>query len=99
MMGGGRNGPPPQWTFPRGYRVQVSNDGTTWDTTVAEGQGVPGVTTVSFPPVMAKFVRITQTATSADAPPWSVRLLRFYATPDRPSPGSNGRTGGRSRSD
>ena len=99
MIGGGRNGPPPQWTFPRGYRVQVSNDGTTWDTTVAEGQGVPGVTTVSFQPVMAKFVRITQTATSPDAPPWSVRLLRFYAAPDCPSPGSNGRTGGRSRSD
>jgi hypothetical protein len=80
MIGGGRNGPPPQWTFPRAYRVQLSNDGINWAAAVAEGEGVPGVTTVAFPPVTAKFVRITQTAASADVP-WSVRLLRFYAVP------------------
>jgi hypothetical protein len=81
MIGGGRNGPPPQWTFPRRYRVQVSSDGTSWGTPVAEGEGTPGVTTIAFQPVLAKFVRITQTAASPDAPPWSVRLLRFYAAP------------------
>jgi mono/diheme cytochrome c family protein len=89
MIGGGRNGPPPQWTYPRAYRVQISNDGTNWAASVAEGDGAPGVTTITFPPTMAKFVRITQTAASADAPPWSVRLLRFFAAPDSPSRGSN----------
>ena len=39
---GGRGGAPPQWTFPRGYQVQVSADGTTWSAPVAEGEGAPG---------------------------------------------------------
>ena len=50
------------WTFPRRYQVQVSTDGTTWSAPVAEGEGRPGTTVVTFAPVSAKFVRITQTA-------------------------------------
>jgi mono/diheme cytochrome c family protein/glucose/arabinose dehydrogenase len=65
-------------TFPRGYRVQVSTDGSTWSAPVADGQGLPGVTTIAFAPVRTKFVRITQTANTANAPPWSMRLLRLY---------------------
>ncbi len=61
-------------TFPRAYRVQVSTDGTTWSSPVAEGQGVAGVTVIAFAPVRAKFVRITQTASVVNAPPWSMRL-------------------------
>ena len=68
-------------TFPRGYRVQVSADGTTWSAPVADGQGMPGVTVITFAPVRAKFVRITQTASLANAPPWSMRLLRLYEAP------------------
>jgi glucose/arabinose dehydrogenase/mono/diheme cytochrome c family protein len=68
-------------TFPRAFRVQVSTDGQTWSAPIAEGQGVPGVTTIDFAPVSAKFVRITQTANVADAPPWSMRLLRLYEAP------------------
>ncbi len=75
---GGRGGAPPVWTFPRAYHVQVSNDGTTWSAPVAEGQGSPGVTAIAFPPTAAKFVRITQTASVGNAPPWSMRLLRLY---------------------
>ena len=45
---------------------------------VAEGQGSPGTTTITFAPVSARFVRITQTANATDAPPWSMRLLRLY---------------------
>ena len=77
--GGGRSGTPPDWTYPRGYEVQVSNDGNTWSAPVAEGQGVPGTTVITFKPVSAKFVRITQTSTVSNAPPWSMRLLRLYA--------------------
>ncbi len=76
-VGGGR-GTTVVSTFPRAYRVQVSADGNTWSEPVAEGQGSPGTTTISFAPVSAKFVRITQTATASDAPPWAIRLLRLY---------------------
>jgi hypothetical protein len=79
--GGGRAGASPAWTFPRGYRVQVSADGHTWSAPVAEGQGAPGATVITFAPVTAKFVRITQTAAVNDAPPWSMRLLRLYRAP------------------
>ncbi len=75
--GGGRGGPAIS-THPRGYRVQVSMDGTSWSPPVAEGEGMPGVTTITFTPVAARFVRITQTADVADAPPWSMRLLRLF---------------------
>jgi mono/diheme cytochrome c family protein len=81
---GARGGSPPVWTFPRGYRVQVSTDGTTWSAPVAEGQGVPGTTVITFAPVMSKVVRITQTANTPDAPPWSMRLLRLYEAPETP---------------
>jgi mono/diheme cytochrome c family protein/glucose/arabinose dehydrogenase len=65
-------------TFPRGYQVQVSADGASWSPPVAEGKGTAGVNTITFSPVSAKFVRITQTATVTDAPAWSMRLLRLY---------------------
>jgi mono/diheme cytochrome c family protein/glucose/arabinose dehydrogenase len=78
---GGRGGAPPQWTFPRRYQVQVSNDGTTWSAPVAEGDGGPGITVVPFAAVSARFVRITQTASVESGPPWSMRLLRLYEAP------------------
>jgi mono/diheme cytochrome c family protein/glucose/arabinose dehydrogenase len=78
---GGRAGVPAASTFPRRYQVQVSADGKTWSAPVAEGDGTPGTATITFAPVSARFVRITQTATVADAPPWSIRLLRLYQAP------------------
>ena len=72
------------WTFPRRYQVQVSTDGTTWSAPVAEGEGGPGTTVITFPPVSAKFVRITQTAAVENAPPWSMRHLRLYEAPASP---------------
>ena len=66
---------------PRGYRVQVSDDGAVWSGPIAEGEGVPNVTIVTFPAVTAKFVRIAQTADVPDAPPWFMRMLRLYAAP------------------
>ena len=72
------------WTFPRRYQVQVSTDGTTWSAPVAEGEGRPGTTVITFAPVSAKFVRITQTAAVENAPPWSMRHLRLYEAPASP---------------
>lgn len=65
-------------TFPRAFRIQVSTDGQAWSAPVAEGQGGPGTAVITFAPVSARFVRITQTADTADAPPWAMRLLRLY---------------------
>jgi mono/diheme cytochrome c family protein len=70
------------WTFPRHYEVRVSNDGSTWSEPVVEGEGTPGTTVVAFAPVRTKFVRITQTGTvDANAPPWTMRMLRLYEAP------------------
>jgi mono/diheme cytochrome c family protein len=75
---GGRAGAPAAWTFPRGYEVQVSAEGTTWSAPVAKGQGNPGITVIPLAPASAKFLRITQTASVENAPPWAMRLLRLY---------------------
>ena len=72
------------WTFPRRYQVQVSTDGATWSAPVAEGEGGPGTTVITFPPVNARFVRITQTGAAENAPPWSMRQLRLYEAPASP---------------
>jgi hypothetical protein len=80
--GAAPGGPPqaPVVGYPRGYSVQVSLDGKSW-TAVAEGKGEGQHTTITFAPTRAKFVRITQTDSAADAPPWSVRNLRIYEAP------------------
>jgi hypothetical protein len=78
--GGGPTGP---LGYPRAYQVQVSTDGSTWSAPVAHGEGTGADTVVAFAPVNAKFVRITQTGTAADAPPWNVQRLRLYEAPAR----------------
>ena len=79
--GGPGGGAPPSVGYPRSFSVQVSTDGTTWSTPVAEGKGGGPRTSISFAPVRAKFVRVTQTASEADAPAWSIRNLRIYEAP------------------
>ena len=91
-FGGGRGGrgaapmpgapvPPapvmPPGPYPRGYKLDVSLDGAAW-TTVAEGTGTPGTTTIAFAPTMAKYIRMTQTATAEDAAVWSMQRFRLY---------------------
>jgi mono/diheme cytochrome c family protein len=91
--GGGRRGagaaaagpppapPAPIYGYPRGYSVQTSLDGTSWGKAVAEGKGEGARTAVTFAPVRARFVRITQTETVPDAPNWSISNLRIYEAP------------------
>lgn len=81
--GGGRGrgmqpAAPPPVGYPRAYTVQLSDDGRTWSRPVAEGKGEGARTTITFAPVLAKFVRITQTADLPDAPAWSIGNLRLY---------------------
>jgi hypothetical protein len=68
---------PPRSGYPRGYKLEVSSDGTTWKT-VAEGKGTGTATRIAFAPVRAKFVRVTQTAATADAPPWMIQRFSLY---------------------
>jgi mono/diheme cytochrome c family protein len=78
---GGFAGAVPIVGYPRGYSVQVSTDGRTWSKPVAQGKGDGPHTTITFAPTRARFVRITQTDTVADAPAWSIRDLRIYEAP------------------
>ena len=71
--------------YPRGYSVQASTDGTTWSKPVAEGKGEGAHTTIAFAPTRARFIRITQTDTAADAPAWSIRNLRIYEAAAAPA--------------
>ena len=75
--GGPGAGAPPNPGYPRGYKVETSTNGTTW-TTIAEGQGSGSPTIITFKPVQAKFVRLTQTASPENAPPFSIQQLRLY---------------------
>ena len=58
-------------------------DGKKWGKPVAEGKRAGARTTMTFAPVRAKFVRITQTDTTENAPGWSISNLRVY----QPGPG------------
>ena len=78
---GGNAGATAAVGYPRGYSVQVSTDGRTWSKPVATGEGSGRHTTITFAPTRAKYVRITQTATVAGAPEWSVSNLRIYQAP------------------
>jgi hypothetical protein len=71
--------PPPPPGYPREYEVQTSIDGTSWGSAVAKGQGSGTSTRIALPStVRAKFIRITETATVQDAPPWSIQRLQLY---------------------
>ena len=79
--GFGGGGGTPVVGYPRGYSVQVSTDGTNWGKPVAEGKGDGAHTTITFAPIRAKFVKITETETPADPAAWSIRNLRIYEAP------------------
>jgi hypothetical protein len=75
-------GPPGQGRpapYPRAWQVQTSMDGATWSAPVAEGQSTGAATTIVLgAPVRARFVRITQTATTENPPPWAMQQLQLY---------------------
>jgi mono/diheme cytochrome c family protein len=81
QTGPGRGGAAPVVGYPRGYTVQVSQDGRTWSRPVASGKGQGRHTTIAFAPVRGRFVRITQTDAIPGAPEWSVSNLRIYQAP------------------
>ena len=65
--------------YPRGYKVELSDDGKTWQKPVAAGKGAAGSMTIEFPPVRTKFVRITQTGPKTPGTFWSIHEFQLYA--------------------
>jgi mono/diheme cytochrome c family protein len=75
---------PPVVPYPRGYRVEVSLDGLKWGKPVAEGKGVAPRTVVTFAPVRARFVRVTQTDVVENGPNWTMTNVRLFEAGSRP---------------
>jgi F5/8 type C domain len=63
--------------YPRGYQVQLSNDGTNWSQPVASGKGTSALTDITFAPAKTKFIRTTQTG-SVDGLWWSIHELHIW---------------------
>jgi hypothetical protein len=68
--------------WPRGYKVEASMDGKTWGVPLAEGQGQSNTVVIDFnKPTKAKFVRVTQTATTDNVPAWEIQKVQLFQTP------------------
>ena len=65
------------WDSPQGYEVRVSNDGIMWSEVIASGKGELGITNITFPMQNARWIRITQTASSS-LYHWSIYELGVY---------------------
>jgi hypothetical protein len=65
--------------YPRGYKVQTSNDGTSWSSPVATGSGAAPQLTITFPAQTARFVRITLTTGSSNW--WSIHEINVWEPP------------------
>lgn len=64
--------------YPRGYKVELSDNGQDWGLPVAQGQGDGPITDINFPPAETWYVRITQTG-SVDGLFWSIHELSVMA--------------------
>src|SRR5882724_5234613 len=72
--------------YPRGYQVNVSNDGITWGSPVTNGIGSSAITTITFPTQTARYIRITQTG-SAPGSYWSIHEFYVFFRRRRSRPG------------
>jgi mono/diheme cytochrome c family protein len=66
--------------FPRGYKVEISDDGKSWDQSVAQGKGDGKTTEIRFAAVKTKFIRIVLTGSSNH--PWSIYDLQVLRPAD-----------------
>jgi hypothetical protein len=80
-QGAGR-GTAPLPATTRAYAITMSLDGSRWSQPVASGP-INAQNFIAFNPVRAKFVRITQTATTESNAPFSIVNLRLFG----PGPG------------
>jgi fibronectin type 3 domain-containing protein len=73
--------------YPRGYQVEVSNDGVNWSSSIATGAGSSAITTITFPSQTARYIRVTQTGSAGNY--WSIHEFNVYAMPPAPSAPAN----------
>jgi hypothetical protein len=67
--------------YPRGYKVDLSDDGQNWKQSVATGRGNARTTEIIWPPTKTRFIRIAQTG-SAKGLFWSIHELQVLQPPD-----------------
>jgi glucose/arabinose dehydrogenase/mono/diheme cytochrome c family protein len=63
---------------PVAYTLQLSMDGMTWGTPVAQGAGETPTTVIPFAAAQARFLRITQTGAAANGEFWGIQQVRLY---------------------
>jgi hypothetical protein len=77
--------------YPRGYLVNISNDGINWGSVVTNGSGSSAVTTITFSsPLVARYIRVTQTGSTSGW--WSIHEFNVYGTVGTPPPTPTGLT-------
>ena len=64
-----------QKDFPRGYQVQVSDDGKDWGAPIASGVGT-SITKIHFPTQSTRFIRVTQTGKNKLF--WSIHEMTLF---------------------
>jgi hypothetical protein len=63
--------------YPRGYLVNISNDGVNWGSVVTNGNGSSAVTTINFSsPQAARYIRVTQTGSTSGW--WSIHEFNVF---------------------
>jgi len=82
--------PPPIHTYPKGYNLEVSADGSQWTKLMDNAQGEKPSTTLRFDAVEARFLRLTLTRSDTVVHgermgkphvfevPWNMRELKLY---------------------
>jgi hypothetical protein len=65
--------------YPRGYLVNISMDGVHWGAPVASGAGTSAITTITFAPKAARYIRVTQTG-SVGGLFWSIDEFNVFGT-------------------
>ncbi len=70
--------------YPRGYQVNVSNDGLTWSAPLATGSGSSAVTIITVPTNSARYIRVTQTG-SVGGLWWSIHEFNVLGNPGSPA--------------
>jgi mono/diheme cytochrome c family protein len=68
--------------YPRGYTVELSGDGKTWNPPVVTAKGARAVTEIEFPTAKTRYIRITQTG-EVKGLFWSIHELDVLEPPSQ----------------
>ena len=65
------------WDSPKNYSVEVSTNGINWTKPIATGSGSLGITEITFPKQVARYIRVTQNGTDS-LYHWSIYELTVF---------------------